>query len=119
MYGNHLLRSFAAVFIVGIVMAASSAQAPERGSLTASPMAGKAPLLVTFSGTGSGIMEGVMLLEFGDGQIDNTISPIGGFTRVHSYAVVGAYKAVLKRGAFGGQSPSVLSTVRSLTIIVR
>ena len=87
-------------------------------SLTASPTSGKAPLVVTFTGTGSGIFEGVMLLDFGDGQTDNTISTIRTFTRTHTYAVAGTYKVELKSGAWGGQRPSTLTTVGTATIIV-
>lgn len=87
--------------------------------LDASPTAGPAPLVVTFTGTGSGIAEGVMLLEFGDGQTDHSISTIRGFTRTHTYTSPGTYAVELKSGPSGGQQPPVLETVGRVTITVR
>lgn len=95
-----------------------AAGANPTASLAASPTSGKAPLVVTFTGSGSGMIEGVMLLVFGDGQTDDTISPIRTFTRTHTYAAPGTYQVELKSGAWGGQRPSTLTTVGTITISV-
>jgi PKD repeat protein len=95
-----------------------TAQTDSKSTLAASPTVGTAPLEVTFTGTGSGILEGVMLLDFGDGQTDDSISSIRDFKRTHTYAAAGSYTVVLKSGAYGGQRPSVLTIVGSVTITV-
>ena len=82
------------------------------------PLSGAAPLEVTFTGTGSGILEGVMQLDFGDGQSDNTISPIRDFTRKHTYTAAGSYTAQLNGGPWGGQRPTVLKPLATVTINV-
>jgi PKD repeat protein len=87
--------------------------------LVATPSSGTAPLVVTFSGHGSGRLEGVMQLAFGDRQVDNTIPTIRGFKRTHTYAAPGAYVAELRSGDYGGQKLAELSTVASVTITVR
>src|SRR5260370_40155674 len=94
------------------------AQTDSKGYLTASPTVGTAPLEVTFTGTGSGMMEGVMLLDFGDGQTDDSISPIRDFTRKHTYAAAGTYTVELKGGAYGGRRPSILTVLGSGTMAV-
>jgi PKD repeat protein len=94
------------------------ADSSSKSSLMAAPTSGQAPLVVTFSGTGSGILEGVMLLDFGDGHTDDSISTIRTFTRTHTYTAAGSYTVELKSGAFGGQHPSSLTTVASLRITV-
>jgi PKD repeat protein len=99
-------------------MMATTAQMDSKSTLAASPTVGTAPLEVTFTGTGSGILEGVMLLDFGDGQTDDSISSVRDFTRGHTYAAAGSYTVELKSGAFGGQRPSILTTVGSVTITV-
>src|SRR5262245_5887302 len=99
-------------------MMATTAQINSKSTLAASPTVGTAPLEVTFTGTGSGILEGVMVLDFGDGQTDDTISTIRDFTRKHTYAVAGSYTVELMSGAFAGQRPSILTTVGSVTITV-
>ena len=96
-----------------------TAHTNSNSNLTATPTSGTAPLMVTFTGTGSGMFEGVMLLDFGDGHTDSSISTIRGFTRTHTYTAAGSYKAELKSGAQGGQHPSKLTTVGSVTITVR
>ena len=88
-------------------------------NFAASPTSGTAPLEVTFTGMGSGMFEGVMQLDFGDGQSDTSISPIRDFTRKHTYTAAGAYTAELKGGPFGGQRPTVLTTLATVTITVR
>ena len=100
-------------------MMTTTAQTDSKSTLAASPTVGRAPLEVTFTGTGSGIMEGVMLLDFGDGQTDDSISPIRDFKREHTYAVAGSYTVELKGGAYGGQRPSILTTLGSVTITVQ
>jgi hypothetical protein len=62
--------------------------------------------------------EGVVVLDFGDGRSDDTISSIRGFTRTHIYRTSGSYTAVLKGGAYGGQRPAVLSEIGRVTIVV-
>jgi hypothetical protein len=108
----------AAATTLGILIIAMTANANSNSNLAASPTSGTAPLVVTFTGTGSGIFEGVMLLDFGDGQTDGSISTIRGFTRTHTYAVRGSYTVHLKSGPWGGQRPSVLTIVGSVTITV-
>jgi len=115
---RHLSRFAAAATTLGMVTIIMTAQPNSNNSLEASPTSGTAPLVVTFTGTGSGIFEGVMLLDFGDGQTDGTISSIRGFSRTHTYAVPGSYTVHLKGGPWGGQRPSVLTIVGSVTITV-
>lgn len=105
--------------MLGMASSSMSAQVSSNGSLEATPLAGEAPLSVTFNGRGSGELEGVMRLEFGDGEIDDSISTIRGFRRTHTYAAPGTYTAELKSGSFGGQRPSILKTVARVTITVR
>ena len=95
-----------------------TADASPQSTLAASPTSGPAPLVVTFTGTGSGAFEGVMLLEFGDGETDTSISTVRTFMRTHTYKAPGSYPARLRSGASGGQRPSVLTTVGTVTIIV-
>jgi PKD repeat protein len=90
----------------------------DSSSIAASPTSGRAPLEVTFTGKGSGVLEGVMLLDFGDGQTDRSISTIRTFTRLHTYAVPGTYTVELRSGEYGGQRPSILKTVGTVTITV-
>ena len=104
---------------LGMVAFGMNAQTGSKASLEATPTGGSAPLVVTFTGSGSGELEGVMRLEFGDGQADDSISTIRSFTRTHTYAVAGSYTAELRSGAYGGQRPAVLKTVASVTITVR
>ena len=87
--------------------------------LKAIPTFGPAPLAVEFTGTGSGHVEGVMLLDFGDGHMDDSIPTIRGFERVHTYTAPGPYRVELKSGAYGGQHPAKLTTVATVTIVVR
>jgi PKD repeat protein len=96
-----------------------TARAHSQSNLAASPTSGTAPLVVTFTGRGSGMFEGVMLLDFGDGQTDTSISTIRNFTRTHTYTAAGSYTVQLKSSAFGGQRPSLPTTVATLTITVR
>lgn len=103
----------------GIVTFSMNAHTDSKNRLDATPTSGNAPLTVTFTGTGSGHFEGVMRLEFGDGQSDDSISTIRDFRRTHTYNAPGSYTAELKSGAFGGQRPSVLTAVASVTITVR
>jgi PKD repeat protein len=112
------LNPTAAAIALGLVTMMMSTSAESNSTLTASPTAGSAPLAVTFTGTGSGVLEGVMLLDFGDGTTDNSISTIRGFTRTHTYVVAGSYTARLNGGAYGGQSSAVLETLASVTINV-
>ena len=80
--GRHLLKlATTATTTLGIVIMTMTAHTNSDSSLAASPTSGTAPLVVTFTGTGSGIIEGVMQLDFGDGQTDSSISPIRDFTR--------------------------------------
>ncbi|UGY16532.1 PKD domain-containing protein [Bradyrhizobium septentrionale] len=96
----------------------ATAQMNATAALSASPASGRAPLEVTFTGTGPGIPEGVVVLDFGDGRTDDTISSIRGFTRTHTYRAAGSYTAVLRSGAYGGQRPAVLSEIGRVTIVV-
>ena len=77
--------------------------ATSQSKLAATPASGAPPLVVEFTGAGSGTIEGVMVLDFGDGQMDDTISTVRGFKRTHTYAEAGTYTAVLKSGAFDSQ----------------
>jgi hypothetical protein len=115
---RHLSKFAAVATILGMVTVVMTADTSSSSNLEASPTSGPAPLVVTFTGTGSGIFEGVMLLEFGDGQTDGSISSIRGFTRTHTYAVPGSYTVHLKGGPWGGQRPSILTTLGSVTITV-
>ena len=118
---RRMLRLFTAATKFGLVLGTviMTMPAPADSSImTASPISGTGPLEVTFIGKGSGVREGVMLLDFGDGQTDLSISTIRTFKRTHTYAVPGTYIAELKSGAYGGQRPSVLTTVATLTITV-
>ena len=109
----------AIVFMVAaMVTGMATADADPKAGFSASPLEGPAPLAVTFTGQGSGQFEGVMALDFGDGEIDRSISTIRGFTRTHTYARPGTYTAELKSGPYGGQQPTVLTTVRRVTITV-
>lgn len=101
------------------VVPSMNAQSGPTASLEAAPMQGKAPLAVTFTGQGSGRMEGIMLLDFGDGESDRSISTVRGFKRTHTYQSPGTYTVRLQSGDYGGQRPAVLQTVASLTIVVR
>jgi hypothetical protein len=117
---RRLLRAIAAAFAaLGVVKASMSRESGPNDSFEASPTLGQAPLVVTFTGTGSGQLEGVMVLDFGDGQADDSISTIRGFKRIHTYAKAGSYIAELKSGAWGGQRPTVLKTIASVMITVR
>lgn len=111
-------RPASAAAIIFMVTAMTTAHADPKARLSASPLAGPAPLAVTFTGEGSGQLEGVMALDFGDGEIDRSISTIRGFKRTHTYARPGTYTAELKSGPHGGQRPTVLTTVGRVTIIV-
>lgn len=108
----------AAAIALGILTSCMTAHTRSNSSLEASPTSGTAPFAVTFTGTGSGELEGVMVLDFGDGQKDHTISTIRGFRRTHTYTTAGSYTAELRSGADGGQRPSVLTTVGTVTITV-
>jgi PKD repeat protein len=101
-----------------VVIAMTTAEAGSKEKFAASPLSGPAPLVVSFSGQGSGQREGVMLLDFGDGTVDRTISTIRGFTRSHTYASPGTYTAELKSGPYGGQQPTELTTVGRVTVTV-
>ena len=102
----------------GLATMVMTTPAGSSSTLAASPTIGTAPLAVTFTGTGSGMNEGVMLLDFGDGQKDDSISTIRTFTRKHTYTAAGSYTVQLKSGAYGGQRPSILTAVASVTITV-
>ena len=95
------MRASAAILAIGIVLMNDNAISQTR--LAAAPTSGAQPLVVDFTGTGSGSAEGIMVLDFGDGQMDDTISTVRGFKRTHTYAAAGTYTAVLKSGAFDGQ----------------
>ena len=107
-----------AAIVLGVIDMTATTQMNATSALAASPTSGAAPLEVTFTGTGPGIPEGVVVLDFGDGRSDDTISSIRGFTRTHVYRVAGSYTAVLKGGAYGGQRPAVLSEIGRVTITV-
>ena len=76
--GRRLLLKLAAaataIFVISVMIMTTRANSDS--NLAAVPISGAAPLEVTFTGTGLGIIEGVMQLDFGDGQSDSTISPI-------------------------------------------
>jgi PKD repeat protein len=111
-------RSAIVTAIICMVTAMTTANADSKERFSASPLSGTAPLVVTFTGQGSGHFEGVMALDFGDGETDRSISTIRGFTRTHTYAQPGTYTAELKNGPYGGQRPAVLTTVERVTITV-
>jgi hypothetical protein len=119
-HGRQLLIKLAtaatAIFVISVVIMMT--QANSDSSLAAAPTSGAAPLEVTLTGTGLGILEGVMQLDFGDGQSDSTISPIRDFTRKHTYTAAGSYTAQLKGGPWGGQRPTVLTILATVTITV-
>jgi PKD domain-containing protein len=116
--GRSLAKIAWAATTLGMTTLIMTEQTSSGSTLAASPTSGTAPLVVTFTGTGSGSFEGVMLLDFGDGQTDGSISTIRDFTRTHTYAVPGSYTVHLKSGGYGGQRPSILTIVGSVTIIV-
>jgi hypothetical protein len=116
---RHLLNLATAAATFGIVSIGMSAHAGPNNILFASPTSGTAPLEVTFTGSGSGALEGLMLLDFGDGQTDGSISTIREFTRTHTYTAAGSYTVRLKSGPFCGQQSSTLVTVASVTINVQ
>ena len=111
------MRASAAILAIGIVLMNDSAISQDR--LAAAPTSGAQPLVVDFTGTGSGSAEGIMVLDFGDGQMDDTISTVRGFKRTHIYAAAGTYTAVLKSGAFDGQRSSALTIVGRVEIKVQ
>ena len=113
-----MLKVFAATVISGIVTI-MIVKADSKEKFAVSPKSGSAPLVVTFTGEGSGHFEGVMALDFGDGEIDNSISTIRSFMRRHTYSVPGIYKAELRSGPYGGQRPTVLTTVETVTVTVK
>jgi PKD repeat protein len=113
-----MFKVFTATIILCIVTI-MIVKADSKEKFSVSPKSGSAPLIVTFTGEGSGHFEGVMALDFGDGEIDNSISTIRSFTRTHTYAVPGIYTAELKSGPYGGQRPTILTTVETVTISVR
>jgi hypothetical protein len=117
---RRLLRRLAtpatAIFVISLVIMTTRVNSDS--NLAAVPISGAAPLEVTFTGTGVGILEGVMQLDFGDGQSDSTISPIRDFTRKHTYTAAGSYTAQLKGGPWGGPRPTVLATLATVTINV-
>jgi hypothetical protein len=120
LHGRRLLLKLAtaatAISVISVVIRTTHANSDS--NLAAAPTSGTAPLEITFTGTGLGTIEGVMELDFGDGQSDSTISPIGDFTRKHTYIAAGSYTAQLKGGPWGGQRPTVLTTLATLTITV-
>ena len=116
--GPHLLRSVAAAALCTVTFG-MSAQTGPNDTLAASTMSGRAPLVVTFTGTGSGEYESVLILDFGDGQIDDSLPTVHSFTRTHTYAKDGSYTAELRGGPWGGDRPTVLKTLASITITVR
>ena len=120
LHGRRLLLKLAtaatAISVISVVI--MTTQANSDSNLAAAPTSGTAPLEVTFTGTGLGTIEGVMQLDFGDGQSDSTISPIGDFARKHMYTAAGSYAAQLKGGPWGGQRPTVLTTLATVTITV-
>ena len=107
-----------ATSVIGIAASMVTVNVNSKERFAASPMSGSAPLVVTFTGEGSGHFEGVMALDFGDGAIDHSISTIRGFTRTHTYIMPGTYTAELKRGPYGGQQPTDLTIVGNITITV-
>jgi PKD repeat protein len=115
---QYLLKLTTAATTLGIVTIMMTTHPSSDSKLEASPTSGAAPLVVTFTGTGSGSFEGVMLLDFGDGQTDDSISPIRTFDRTHTYTNAGSYTVQLKSGASGGQRPSTLTAIGSIRITV-
>jgi PKD repeat protein len=113
------LKTATLAISLGVVTIMMTAQTNPNAKMVASPISGTAPLVVTFSGFGSGMPEGVMILDFGDGQTDSSISTIRTFTRTHTYTSAGSYNVELKSGAYGGQQASKLTTVSRVTITVR
>jgi PKD repeat protein len=98
------VRSCAALLIYFTALVSSGgpvAQTQPAMQLKAIPTFGSAPLAVEFTGTGSGQFEGVMLLDFGDGHIEDSIPTIRSFERVHTYTAPGTYKVELKSGTYG------------------
>jgi len=120
---RHCARGMLTVFTVASVIGTAAIMMSEKVAseekFRASPISGSAPLVVTFTGEGSGHLEGVMALEFGDGEIDHSISTIRHFARTHTYAGPGTYTAELKAGPYGGQRPTTLMTVGRVTITVK
>lgn len=96
-----------------------TAQTSSASDFKATPSCGNAPLEVTFTGQGSGDMEGEMLLDFGDGNTDGSISTIRGFTRTHIYTAPGTYVAQLISRAHGGTEPGTLTTVGRVEITAK
>ncbi len=92
--------------------------ATPQARLAAVPTAGPPPLVVVFTGTGSGESEGVMMLDFGDGHVDDTIPTVRNFSRTHTYAVAGTYIAVLKSAPFA-REPLNFTIMTSIEIVVR
>ena len=113
-----MLKVIIATSVISIATSMMTVSLNSKDKFTASPKSGSAPLVVTFTGEGSGHFEGVMALDFGDGAIDHSISTIRGFTRTHTYVVRGTYMAELKSGPYGGQQPTTLTTVGSVAITV-
>jgi PKD repeat protein len=111
------MRALAVILAIGIVLMTESAISQSK--LAATPTSGAPPLVVDFTGAGSGAAEGVMVLDFGDGQTDDSISTVRAFKRTHTYAAAGTYTAVLKSGAFDGQRPSALTIVGRVEIKVQ
>jgi len=93
--------------------------ATSQSKLAATPASGAPPLVVEFTGAGSGTIEGVMVLDFGDGQMDDSISTVRAFKRTHTYAAAGTYTAVLMSGGFDGQRAAVLTVVGRVEIRVQ
>lgn len=114
-----MLKWVTAVTAFCIVTISMVGPTASNSNFAASPTSGPAPLEVTFTGEGLGMIEAVMQLDFGDGQSDTSISPIRDFTRKHTYSAAGSYTAELKGGAWGGQRPTVLTTLATVTITVR
>ena len=110
------MRATAVILAIGMILMTESATS--QGSLAATPTSGAPPLVVDFTGAGSGAAEGVMVLDFGDGQMDDTISTVRAFRRTHTYAAAGIYTAVLKSGGFDGQRSSALTVVGQVEIKV-
>lgn len=87
--------------------------------LLAIPTEGNAPLLVTFSGASITYdYESVMELDFGDGQSDNSHTPIQNFSITHVYQSPGIYQVQLKEGPYGGPNPTHLSVIATAVITV-
>src|SRR5829696_5634650 len=111
------MRVAAVILAIGIVLMTESATS--QGKLAATPTSGAPPLVVDFTGAGSGTAEGVMVLDFGDGQMDDTISTVRGFKRTHTYTAAGSYTAVLKSGPFDGQRRGALTVEGRVEIKVQ